>query len=289
MTDASSARLESKAYRLEARVEDRQIHLLLTDLASGFAVADGPYSYSAIRACPEGRIVSEWLLGPTIGIEGSTIRITGILAGLEVTHALHLPVDGAFLEERITLRNKGSETVRLLDFSCGFTRRIADSLGAVLPELQKDRLAAVPLRHRAADTPGFDMDFSLADLLRLSGRDMRPTEAPLAWPHYTRFKCPWHGRANRPARGRRTRQRKEALAVCCAHMPSCLRSQLPCEPRGFSPGRNTGHIMAIVRQRVGLLLPHRGPRVARDAENVSLEMLACQALGAKSILPFARL
>lgn len=139
------------AYRIEASVDGQQVQTRLTDTAMGFDLADGPYVYRAVRKCPEGSIVSEWLGAPRVSVDGQSLVITGSLAGLDVAHTFHLPSDRPIMEERIILRNGSGNPVSLSDLRSGFSRRIADHYGNVLPRLRSDRLAAIPFRHRATD------------------------------------------------------------------------------------------------------------------------------------------
>jgi hypothetical protein len=185
--------MENGAYRIELRQEGSRLHARLVDRASGFALADGPYLWRMERSTEEGASVSEWILGPMLAAGPERLTITGRLSGLEVIHTFDLPAARPIMEERLVLRNAGTDTVRLRDFQSGFTRRITDHFGNVLAELASDRFAAVPFRHRAADPADVDMDMSFADLLRLSGREPRANEAPLSWPMWGSLPAPGWG------------------------------------------------------------------------------------------------
>jgi len=190
VAEASSQALENAGYRLETRAEGRLLRVRLIDRVAGFTLADGPYTYSATRAGPEGSIQARWLESPVIETAPNRLTVSGRLAGLSLRHQFSLPADTGVLEERIVLHNPGKQTVHLEDFQAYFSRRITNTVGEVLPELAEDRWAGVPFRHRATDIARFDVDLTCADLLRLVGRSPRTTDAPLTWPVYGSVPAP---------------------------------------------------------------------------------------------------
>ncbi|MFN8492637.1 MAG: hypothetical protein U0350_33860 [Caldilineaceae bacterium] len=173
MASESSDTLANDVLRLEVRHAGNQIQVCLHDLAAGFDFADGPYVYRAVRACAEGKIVSESLRDPAVAASTTEIRITGALAGLDVEHVFRLAADQPYIEEQITLHNRTTETITLTDFACGCLRLITDHLGRILPTLADDRLVAVPLRHKATDATAWDNDFGMAHFLTQAGREPR--------------------------------------------------------------------------------------------------------------------
>lgn len=183
LTGTCSA-LSNDAYRLEVRVEGEQVYVLLTDRAMDFALADGVYVYRASRPCAAGSVVARHLDGAAAQAGEETIQVTGAIAGLRITHTLHLPAGRAILEERIALHNPGQEPVELEELAMGMTRRIADEVGRVLDELRADRFVAIPFRHRPTDPADFDVDLGPADLVRTPGREQRANRGPLSWPRY---------------------------------------------------------------------------------------------------------
>ncbi|MFH1007647.1 MAG: alpha/beta hydrolase [Candidatus Latescibacterota bacterium] len=179
-----SYELTNDAYQLTVTPGDREVHFRLRDLAMDFDLVDGPYIYRASVPCEAGTITAKWLSDVTLEVGGETLRITGMLAGLEVAHILQLPGDRGLLEERITLHNPTEKTIALEHFAAGLQRTIADEGGSVLPELVSDRLVAIPFRHRPTDTADFDVDFGIADLIRRPGREHRVGNKPLHYPEY---------------------------------------------------------------------------------------------------------
>ncbi len=178
MPDAATYEVANDAYRLTARRDGRQIHIRLHDRSAGFDFADAPYLYRAVRPTPTGARVHESLEAPSLSVAGDTLTIAGELAGLEIRHRLTASTERPVLEERVTLHNPGSTAITLDELTFGMRRPVANAIGQVLPDLAGDRLVAVPLRHRATDPAGVDQDFSLDELLRGGGEELRVTELP---------------------------------------------------------------------------------------------------------------
>jgi hypothetical protein len=105
----------------------------LRDLAMGLTLADGPYTYRAIRACDAGFIVSEGLMDAVVEAQDGEIRITGKLAGLILEHMLWMSPTAPFLEELFTLHNPTQDAIALKDFVATISRAITDDMGAHLP------------------------------------------------------------------------------------------------------------------------------------------------------------
>jgi len=181
----SDERLElcNQSYRMQVHVESKQVYILLTDLLSGLVLADEPGIYRAAQPCEAGSMVCRGLQSPAIRREGDALQISGTLAGLTVRQTLTLPEDGAWLEEQLTLHNPTDEAISLEDLTIGFQRRIGTGYGSILPEVTQDRLAAIPLKHRATDPADFDADFALADLIARPGLEQRGTDRPRAFAH----------------------------------------------------------------------------------------------------------
>ena len=178
MADAATYEVANDGYRLTARRDGRQVHLCLHDRATGFDVADGPYLYRAVRRTDAGACVYEALEAPSLSVAADTLTIAGELAGLEVRHWLTASTERPVLEERVTLHNPGSTAITLNELTLGMRRPAANAIGQVLPDLAGDRLVAVPLRHQATDPAGVDQDFSVDELLRGGGEELRVTELP---------------------------------------------------------------------------------------------------------------
>lgn len=180
----SLAELMNDAYQLTVTIADRGVHVRLRDLAMDFDLADSAYIYRASRSGNEGSIVAKWLNDATLEVSSEVMKITGTLAGLRVEHTLRLPISQALMEECITLHNSTDSVIALEHFATGMQRRIADEVGSIFPELSSDRLVAIPFRHRPTDPASFDIDFRLADLIKMPGREHRTQKKPLSYPRY---------------------------------------------------------------------------------------------------------
>ncbi len=168
-----AAAMENSAYRLAAEMVKGTVRVTLDDRLLGLRVAEGPYLYRAQQA--NGREQEQGLSEARILTRENQLTIRGRLAGLELEQTFTLPKDRPILEERITLGNGTGAMIHLAKFEAGFSRRVADQSGRVLPELASDRMVAVPLRHRADSARV--LDFSLAELIAEPGQEYRPAES----------------------------------------------------------------------------------------------------------------
>jgi len=184
VSEKSEMELSNEAYCMTIGRHDRKITVRLFDKAMECDVAEAPYAYRASVVQDEGTMVFEGLADPSVEADGDRAVIRGKLAGLDVEHRLRLPSDKPILEERITLSNRTDQEVALKDIACGLRRRVANALGQVLKDLKSDRVAAMPLRHRATDPAGWYDDHDIEQLLTQSGRELRVNEwAPLSLGH----------------------------------------------------------------------------------------------------------
>lgn len=178
------AELMNDAYQLTVTIADREVHVRLRDLAMDFDLADSAYIYQASRPGDEGSIVAKGLNNPIVKVSGEIIKATGMLAGLRVKHILRLPTGRALMEEQIILHNPTESVVALEHFAAGMQRRIADEVGSIFPELSLDHLVAIPFRHRPTDPANFDIDFQMANLIKMPGREHRANKWPPSYPRY---------------------------------------------------------------------------------------------------------
>lgn len=179
-----SSDLENDAYRVTVGYVNGQIEVRLYDKTMDYYVADGRYLYQAVTVCEEGSTVFEELADASAEATDEVIIIRGKLAGLDLEQSLRLPSARPILEEQISLHNRTQDIVTLKDFACGMQCPITNDVGAILPEMKSDRIAAIPFRHQATDPVGWDNDFDLGQLLSHTGRELRVNEiAPLEHGH----------------------------------------------------------------------------------------------------------
>ncbi len=164
--------LENVAFRVSAARLGDGVAITVEDIAAKRKLADGSYYYHAVR---EGeKEPARTLENATLTAEARKVVIRGRLANLEVTHELLLPPDRPVLEERIQLRNCTQSAVALKELELGFTLRVTDAAGKILPEMADDHWAAVPFLRRAEDPKGVVYDFPLRSLLDQPGFDYIP-------------------------------------------------------------------------------------------------------------------
>jgi len=171
--DGETFVLRNDAYELTATLSGKDVIIGLKDLKSKSDLANMPYIYRASRLCEEGIVTAKWLKDASVKIESEKLIITGTLAGLKVMHFFNLPKEGEYLEEYINVTNSTREVISLEKFEFGLQRTISDETGRINSDLNKDRLIAIPFRRRSSDPPGFNIDFSMADLIKSPGREHR--------------------------------------------------------------------------------------------------------------------
>lgn len=165
--------LSNHGYELYAEAMPDGMSIQLMDKKGSFELTDLPYEYTMSYKDGNGVVT----VGPMLenvsvesGADNESIRSSGTLGPMSIIHTFWLPADKDFMEERITLKNTSKSAVQVTDLEAGMLYRFTDERGSVLPSLQKDRLIAVPLRHRAESEPQNDEDFSFEDLLTSTGR-----------------------------------------------------------------------------------------------------------------------
>lgn len=144
---------------LSAKTGLRNTRLVHTE--SGLRLAYGDYSYSFGR--PEFHESSM-----TRGTDGSlTVSLQGsaIDGWLEVHHEFKLPAMHPWMEEQITLTNRGSSPLDLSSARCGFILPLPLSKGQVTGEWNGFKLIAIPYRREPNGYQKQYADFSLGQLL----------------------------------------------------------------------------------------------------------------------------
>ncbi len=173
----------NSGYRIRIDLHNGSPVFSLFDRHMDCELAGAPYFYQAVRRARTGEArLCEGLREASVSQEADKLHIRGELAGLKVHQALWLPDSAPFFEEQITLYNPGNEAVELLDFACGWQRRITNNVGRLLPALKEDRLVAIPFRHSAVASGDADNDFSFQQIISGSGKEVRINEvASVPW------------------------------------------------------------------------------------------------------------
>jgi hypothetical protein len=165
---------DTARYRLEIELDDEVRRIILTDKYSGVRFADSQYRYSAYAESGSRIAHLEGLVNAGLTEEpwhrgGNRISISGTLAGgdpntqIGIHHRLYIPLAEEYLEERIILRNLGSERVILRGYRFGFRKRLErpKQYGGPGIDIENYRLIAIPFR---LQPDGKKHDYQLDDI-----------------------------------------------------------------------------------------------------------------------------
>jgi len=120
----------------------------------GTEFADRPYLYRVQGAVANGDQVDAGLTGRSVHRDGDIIIVSGLFEPLGIALEQRLRLAGSSIQETITFRNTGPETVSLTDIGLGFAADLARR-----PEW---RLCAVPFR---IQLDGSRHDYAATDLM----------------------------------------------------------------------------------------------------------------------------
>lgn len=133
----------------------------LVHLASGLDLARADYSYSFGR--PEFQRAQL-----TRGEDGSlTIHLAGaeLCGNLEIQQEFRLPYDKPWVEEQITLVNRGSMPLNLPDLRCGFVLPLPVADGKVTGDWREYKFIAIPYRREPQGSRTQYFDFTMDQIL----------------------------------------------------------------------------------------------------------------------------
>jgi hypothetical protein len=160
-TEWQGGGLENAAFRLVLAPRDGLRKTQIVHLPSRVAVADGNYCYSFGR--PEFKEIELNKSGdgsPSLSLRGAIPDTS-----LEILHRFYLPHDQPWLEEQITLTNRGSQPVDLSDGRCGFLLSLPLSGGQLAGRWSEFKLTAIPFRRDPGGHRTQYADFTLAQVL----------------------------------------------------------------------------------------------------------------------------
>jgi len=164
--------LSNPAFQLKVTINDPEVHVILMERQIPLRLSEGNYIYRAQVSGTQDTILT--LCDPELTVSGQSLTIRGKLAGLDIEHNFYLPLDKQFFEEHIVLHNPGNTKINLSEFEMGFPLSIKDKRGKMIQELSKDRLIALPFRHRADDKNNVIHDCSMTEILEKPGWEYRP-------------------------------------------------------------------------------------------------------------------
>lgn len=165
---------DTARYRLDIELGDCVGRVMLTDKYSGVKFADSPYRYSAYveqgdriaqldRLCRPELVEEPWHRG------GNRVSVSGLLGGgngdvrIGVHHRLYIPEGEEFLEERIILRNLGSDPAVFRGYRLGMRKLLQRPVlyGGPGVDIEDYRLIAIPFR---LQPDGKKHDYQLDDI-----------------------------------------------------------------------------------------------------------------------------
>ncbi len=148
-------------FRLVLSPRDGLRNTRLIHAPSGLLLADGDYSYSFGRPTFQESWTSE-------GADGSSVislRGTALGGHLEVLHEFHGPRNRPWIEEQITISNRGSACLDLGHGRCGFVLPVPLSNGHAVGNWAKFKFTAIPYRREPNGNKNQYADFFLTQIL----------------------------------------------------------------------------------------------------------------------------
>jgi hypothetical protein len=149
------------AFRLTLSPREGLRKTRVLHVPSGLPLADADYSYSFGRPdFHESRLAQS--------VEGSSeVSLRGSVLGgqLEILHQFRVPHGKPWMEEEITLANRGSVSLDLSSERCGFVLPLPLSQGEVSGKWRELRFTAIPYRREPGGHRSQYADFSLAQIL----------------------------------------------------------------------------------------------------------------------------
>jgi hypothetical protein len=151
----------NSAFRLSLSPPESPKQTRLLHVPTGLLLADAAYSYSP--GLPKFREPST-----SRAPDGSSlISLQGILPGdLEILHEFRVPTEAPWIEEQITLANRGSSPLDLQFARCGFVLPLPLPANSPIEDpWSRFKLTAIPFRREPNGSRGQYADFSLPQIL----------------------------------------------------------------------------------------------------------------------------
>jgi hypothetical protein len=169
--------VSNSAFQLSVTVNKPEVHVILEERQIPLRLSEGNFIYRAQVSGSRDTIFS--LQDPNVVVSDQKLTITGKLAGLDIEHSFYMPLDKPFFEEHILLHNTGNKRISLSEFEMGFPLNINGKDDKIIPELNNDRLIAIPFRHRPYDKKGVINEYTLTEILKKPEQaDISPFNLP---------------------------------------------------------------------------------------------------------------
>lgn len=148
---------------LGIRIKDGFGPFYLLDKRSGYLFADSPYLYQLndqIKGTPELESFRE---------ENGRFSLAGRVGDVEIKQEFYVPEGKPYFEERITVKNKGSEALSSPNIAFGFLKKLKMLNGNLLEGWGEWRVVAVPYRRPLQGTNEEYEDYPFEELLWRKG------------------------------------------------------------------------------------------------------------------------
>lgn len=153
----AGAVLANQAFQLTLATRPA-LEVRLVHKPSDFALADGPYSYS---------FGTPFFDRFSTGREGDSTAVTieGLAGPIDIQHRFKVPDRLPWIEETLTLSNRGSYPVSLPEGRCGFVLPVSLEGDSVSGRLAGFRFTAVPYRREPRGNTTQYADYTVAQVL----------------------------------------------------------------------------------------------------------------------------
>ncbi len=179
--------IENPSFHLSLSPRDGLKNTRLLHVPSGLILADADYSYSfGSPTFRESRMTKSNDGSVSILLEGSAWG-----GNLEIHHEFRLPAGKPWMEEEITLTNRGSVPLDISSQRCGFVLPLPLEAAKVSGTWKEFMLTAVPFRRESHGSKLEHNDFSLDQILSEEFRSELMTGKTLATPTFASEGWTW--------------------------------------------------------------------------------------------------
>jgi hypothetical protein len=169
----SAVRLDNTEWRLDLAAQEGLAAELVHSL-SGITLANGVYSFSFGSPSFAPASTSRQADASTVTLNG---RIPG---GIEIHHQFKVSTHAPWIEEQVTISNRGSAVLALPYGRCGFVLPLSIRDGAVGGLLQDFKFVAVPYRREPGGNRTQYADYTVREVLSECRRSQLRANVPVA-------------------------------------------------------------------------------------------------------------
>lgn len=154
--------LRNEYFEMRIRTKNGFGPYLLIDRKNGRILSDAPYIYFINEeiARPEFKDFKQ---------EGDRFILIGESNGVEIVQEFYFPRGKPYFEERITVNNRGKESLKTPNIAFGFSKNLRLSNGKLLEGLSEARVVAIPYRRPLQGRMGEYEDYPFEEILWRKG------------------------------------------------------------------------------------------------------------------------